>query len=272
MLTPWIGGVSSLEYFLMICMNILRALFLAIFLLFVVFVPLAKGARPTDWIAGQVKATLPPLEGDPSFYQLENGEYVAIGGFKVVQGFQTQVADVYFLESTTEGWRIVRTSVLPRGVLGARAAEIDGILYVFSGHAGNLTQANQFVQGDVYRYDQSTNSFTIDSHEEPRIPGITYFMHQGDLVRFVQAYEGQKYTEPYPDHVDIYIQGIGWSEQYLEPNYSLRQIYLEVLKREPDPSGLSYWTQRYKEGVSLEKIREAFLASEEYQRQFSQSK
>jgi hypothetical protein len=51
---------------------------------------------------------------------------------------------------------------------------------------------------------------------------------------------------------------------------SIRRLYLSTLDRPADDDGLAYWTDRYLNGLSLSRITEAFLASEEWQRRMGE--
>jgi len=64
-------------------------------------------------------------------------------------------------------------------------------------------------------------------------------------------------------YVYVYIyEPTDWLDEELTPLYDL---YWDVLWRSPDDAGFNYWAEQYKNGLSLEDIRQHFIGSDEYQ-------
>lgn len=244
-------------------MNKLR-IFIALALVIVLASPHMTTAEAVQFDSTFKDAT-PAFVGSPTVYRMENGEVAVIGGVKQ-NSWAELLKEVYFLNDKYE---LTRTATLPYVVVHASAFELDHVLYVVGGNAGNLMQADQFENQGVFRYDRQTNTFVIDSTSDEVMLngelGVRYFMYQGNLLRFVaHVPAGVRYYWAHPDRIEMYRPQVGWIEQKLQVADPIADLYRDVLQREPDEVGLRYWQNRYQEGMSIDNIREQFMKSPEY--------
>ena len=89
--------------------------------------------------------------------------------------------------------------------------------------------------------------------------------------------EAYSKINPTRDPIDepAYKAKIGWNRQYAAelmceeyerlPLHPVVEFYFDILGREPDEEGLSYWMNRLEDGMTLPDIRIAFFQSDEYE-------
>ena len=112
----------------------------------------------------------------------------------------------------------IRTAFLPEGLTYPSAFTINGEIYVFGGidHWGISTGVHPY----VYRYDEASNTFVIDSSESYRYDSAQYFFANGAVHRFVPDYHDflpDRFVQLAEPFLQVYVPGKGWVNKPVNP-------------------------------------------------------